>query len=369
MPVIILAGEEDFELYRHLDELKSRLLDPAWMSFNYARHDNPPPADVADLASALPFGPGNKVIVLDRIDWFAKKRAGKADDTAAGAKKALKTAAKTAARETVNEDALGEALASVHPSTYLIFVSTSNFDSTLRLSKLVAKTAELHEFKREKFFPGSPIPTKLENWCQKEAKHFGATIDSDAISYLVDGLDANLRQISSEIAKAAIFVMPKTHITLAAVKTLSPHHSHIFGLADLWLAGKIPETYNALRELQAKQNNMATVATLQTFIGKWVEIKALCKYHNEKAAFGPGVQRRELPEGDLVKMIAPELKIHPFALQNDMKRLRSVSLEFLEEKRIELTHLENLVKTGQMPDTHALELFFLREKKEPARRK
>lgn len=360
MPVIVLAGEEDFELYRHLEGLKTKLLDPAWASFNYSRHDNPAAQDVIDLASALPFGPGNKVIVLDRIDWFSKKRGAKSDDTAAGAKKAAKAASKAASRDTVNEDALAESLASVHPSTYLIFVSVSNFDSTLRLSKLVAKSAELTEFKKEKVWAGSPSP-KIENWCRKEAKHFGATIDDDAVTYLIDGLDANLRQISSELYKASIYILPNTHITLNHVKNLSPHHSGIFALADLWLAGRVAETYIALKELQAKQNTIATVAALQTLLSKWVEIKALCQYHNEKTPSGPGVQRRELPEGELVKKIAPELKIHPFALEKDMKRLRSVSLDFLMSKRLQLTDLEHLVKTGQMPDTHALELFFSRE--------
>lgn len=368
MPVIVLAGEEDFELYRHLEGLKTKLLDPAWASFNYSRHDNPNPQEVIDLASALPFGPGNKVIVLDRMDWFAKKRSAKGDDSAKKAKKeSAKAAAKNASKDSVDEDVLGEALSSVHPNTYLIFTATSNFDSTLRLSKLVAKSAELKEFKKEKVWAGSPN-ANLENWCRKEAKHFGATIDDDAVSYLIDGLDANLRQISSEIYKASIHVLPATHITLNHVKNLSPHHSGIFALADLWLAGKVAEAYSALKELQAKQNNMATVATMQTFMSKWVEIKALCQYHNEKAAFGPGVQRRELPEGELVKKIAPELKIHPFVLEKDIKKLRLVSLDFLKSKRMELTHLEHLVKTGQMPDTHALELFLLKDAKVPSKK-
>jgi DNA polymerase-3 subunit delta len=367
MPVIVLAGEEDFELYRHLEGLKNKLLDPAWASFNYARHENPSMQEVIELAAALPFGPGNKVLVLDRIDWFAKKRSSKGDDTAA-AKKAAKAAAKAGAPSAVSEDALAEALGSVHENTYLIFVSTSNFDSSLRLSKLVSKIGSLTEFPREKIWAGS-TSAKLENWCRKEAKHFNATIDDDAVNYLIEGLDANLRQISSEIYKASIFVLPGTHITLAHVKALSPHHSGIFALADLWLAGRCAEAYLALKELQGKQNNMATVATLQTLVSKWVEIKALCQYHNEKAPAGPGVQRREIPEGELVKKIAPDLKMHPFALQKDLARLRPVSLDFLHDKRQQLTALEHLVKTGQIPDTHALELFFMREAKAPAKKK
>ncbi len=369
MPVLVLAGEEDFELYRHLEALKAKHLDPAWASFNYARFDNPSAQEVIDLASSLPFGPGNKVIVLDRIDWFSKKRSAKGEEgSAAAAKKAAKAAAKAQARDNVNEEALAEALSSVHENTYLIFVATSNFDSSLRLSKLVAKISTPIEFQREKLWAGS-ANAKLENWCRKEAKHFGATIDDQAVSYLIDGLDGNLRQISSELYKASIYVLPGSHITLAHLKNLSPHFSGIFTLAELWLAGRVAETYVALKELQAKQNNMATVATLQTLLSKWVEIKALCQYHNEKAPAGPGVQRRELPEGELVKKIAPDLKIHPFALQKDVARLRPVSLDFLKSKRLELTHLEHLVKTGQMPDTHALELFFLREAKVPPRKK
>jgi DNA polymerase III delta subunit len=356
MPVIVMAGEEDFTLYRQLEDLKKNLLDPAWVSFNYARHDNPPPQDVIDLASGLPFGPGNKVIVLDRIDWFAKKRAAKSDDTAAGAKRA----AKKEARETVNEDALAEALGAVHPSTYLIFVATANFDSTLRLSKLVAKVAKLEKFEKAKHWPGS-ISAPLRTWCQKEAHRVGATIDEEASDYLIDGLEANLRQIASEIAKAAIFVMPKTHITLATLKTISPHHSHIFVLADLWLSGKMVETYQALKELQTKQNNMATLATLQTFMSKWVNLKAICQFYNDKAG-GPGVQRRELSDSDLAGKVAQEMGTQAFVVEKDIKRLKHVSLDFLVDKRNELTRLEHMVKTGQMSDAHAIDLFFFREK-------
>ena len=39
-------------------------------------------------------------------------------------------------------------------------------------------------------------------------------------------------------------------------------------------------------------------------------------------------------------------------------------VEFLVDSRIELTKLEHLVKTGQMPDSQALELFFLRSPKQ-----
>lgn len=352
MPVIVLAGEEDFQLYRRLDDLKAELLDPAWASFNYSRLDNPSAQEVTELAASLPFGPGNKLIIIDRCDWFAKKRSSSAKDE--GGKKAAKS------KDSVNEDALEAALSSVHPSTYIIFVSTSNFDTTLRLSKLAAKYAKLESFPREKIWAGTPS-AKLQQWCQKEAKRFNATIENEAADYLIEGLEANLRQISSEIEKAAIYILPKTFITLDIIRQLSPHHSSVFSVAEHWLAGDTQKTLLTLRELLSHQNAMQILATMQTMISKWVQIKLLCETYNKESNFGPGIKRRELPPQELAKLLASDIKGgNSFVLEKDVRRLSHASVEFLVDSRIELTKLEQLVKTGQMPDSHALELFFLR---------
>jgi len=360
MPVIVLAGEEDFQLYRRLDELKAELLDPAWASFNYSRLDNPPAQTVAEMAASLPFGPGNKVIVIDRCDWFAKKRSSTKDESKKSDKAAGKAAAK-ASKDAVDEDSLELAISSVHANTYLIFVSTSNFDSTLRLSKLMAKYAKMEAFAREKIWAGSNSP-KLQLWCQKEAKRYHATIENEACDYLIEGLEANLRQIASEIEKAAIYILPNTFITLDIVRQLSPHHSSIFSVAEHWLAGDHRKTLLTLRELLAHQNSMQIIATMQTMISKWVQIKLLCETYNKESNFGPGIKRRELSPQDLAKHLAGDIKGgNPYVLEKDVRRLGHVSTELLVQSRIELTRLEQLVKTGQMPDSHALEVFFLRD--------
>lgn len=352
MPVTVLAGEEDFLLYRRLEEMKADLVDPTWASFNYQRLDNPPGGEVVDLALSIPFGPGNKVIIIDRCDWFAKKRAGKSD-----AKSAKKEAKKESGKDSVDEDRLEEALKSTHPNTYLIFVSTSNYDNTLRLSKLVSKYAKVENFPKEKYYAGTPNNT-LDNWVRKEAHKMGATIDDDALRYLLDGLEANLRHVHSELEKASIYILPEKHITLAHVTKLSPHHSGIFSVAEYWLAGNKAKTLNAVREMLSKQPAMAVIAALQTLLSKWVLIKTLCEGEKEKMPFHPGQQRRDIPAGELAKRLQGELKAHPYVLEMDIKRLAQVKLDFLVGKRLELTRLEAMVKTGQMPDMHALELFF-----------
>ncbi len=349
MPVLVLAGDEEFELSRKIVELRGKLLDPAWVSMNYMRLENPSLATITEQAAALPFGPGNKVILIDKCELFTKKRGGKTSDS---------DGETTAKGKTSELDRFEEALASVAPNTFLIFSCPFNFDKTLKTSKAISKHAKIDEFPRERFFPGSKNP-KLETWCQKEAKRFGVTVDDDAIQYLLDGLEGDLRQISSELEKSATRIMPQTHIKLATVFELSPHHSHVFALAESWASGRGSEALGSLKELLSRQSAMPIIAAMQTMLTKWIQMKALCDKMNGESASGPGVNRRELPLPELAKRVATELKMHPFAAEKDLKRIAKIPIARLIDKRVELTRMEDLLKTGQMPEQHALELFIV----------
>ncbi len=350
MPVTILAGDEDFELYRKLAKLKDALLDPAWASFNYLKIECPNVTDVLDHALSVPFGPGNKVIVFDKCDFFTRKssastRSSKSKDKNEGGSVTAKQL-----------ELLEEAMASVHPNTHLIFACPFNFDSNLKLSKAVAKHAQLEEFPKIKYYMGSSNP-KLETWVRKEAKARNATIDDAAIAYLLDGTEANLRQIAQEIEKAATFILPKTHISYAAVVELSPHHSHVFSLLDHWLEGRSSEALISINDLMAKQPALKVIATLQTFLSRFIEIKSICDHAQSKLPWAPGVKRRELPFNELVNRVANEMRVKPFLIEKDIRRLRHHSTTYLIDKRNQLTRLEDLVKTGQVKDRNALELF------------
>jgi DNA polymerase-3 subunit delta len=347
MPVLILAGDEEFELWRRVQHLKEELLDPAWASVNFLKMDNPGIAEIINAAGSLPFGFGKKVILFDRCDLFTKKKSkggdssSKADDTK-GKDKLL--------------DELEKALAAVSENTHVIFACPFNFDSTLKTAKACAKQATLETFAKEKFWVGSFNP-KLATWCRKEAKHHGATIEDDAITYLLDGTEANLRQISLELEKAAIHILPDKHITLKTVVSLSPYHSHVFVLADRWLSGKGKEALVSADEMTARQSAMPLIATFQTMISKWIQIKALTEKYNRESGTGPGINRRELPSSELVRRISSELKAAPMVVEKDLKRLSKVPLERLIEKRKTLTRLEASIKTGLIPDAHALQIF------------
>jgi DNA polymerase III subunit delta len=349
VPVLVLAGDEEFELSRRVIELRKTLLDPSWASMNFLRLENPPLSSIIENAYALPFGPGNKVILIDRCELFTKKKSkGAADDDAPT----------TAKGKTTELDRFDEALAGVASSTYLIFACPHNFDSTLKTSKVISKHAKMESFTKEKYWSGSRNP-KLETWLNKEAKRFGATIDNDAIYYLLEGLEGDLRQTSSEIQKAAVRILPATHIKLATVVEMSPHHSHVFALAESWVTGQGKEALASVRELLSRQSAIPILAAMQTMIGKWLFMKALCEKLNSELPSGPGLNRRELPFPEMVKRVSAELKAHTLVVEKDLKRIAKVPLETLIAKRVELTRLEDLIKTGQIPEQHALDLFLV----------
>jgi DNA polymerase-3 subunit delta len=355
MPVLVLAGDEDFEISRKVKELKAKLLDPSWASVNFQRLDNPSLQEISDAAQTIPFGPGNRVVLIDRCELFTKKRA------KAGAASAAKASAKSAAKAAKDKDAIEpedfeKSLSGVHPNTHLIFSCPFNFDSTLKISKAVSKVATVEAFPKEKYWPGSHN-AKLHSWCQKEAKQYSATIDDEAIQYLLDSTEANLRQVSSELAKAAVAALPATHINYALIVELSPHHSNVFELADKWISGDTADALVSLHELLREQSGIPVLATLQTLLGKWIRMKVICDKINSELPGGAGVKRKELPLPELTRRVASELKLVPFVVERDLRKIARIPTTQLLSKRDELTRLEHLLKTGQVPERHALELF------------
>lgn len=357
MPVIILAGDEEFEISRRLAELKLKLVEPSWLTMNFVRLRNAGLLEIIEAAASLPFGEGNRLVVIDRCELFTKRRT--KSGAAGGAEHETQSKSAKASREfePVSPEAFAQALAAVYERTYLVFACPFNFDSTLKLSKAALQCAQVENFAKEKSFPGT-ASAGIKTWCRKEAKRFGATLDDEAIDYLLAGAEADLRQLSSEIEKAAIAVLPGTHISLDMVRQLSPHHSHVFALADHWLNNQKVAALKSLEELLLQGSGMPVLAAMQTMLSKWIKLKIISEDFNDSLSHAQ-VGRKELPLPELAKKVAFELKLMPFSVEKDLKRLSKHGSEELIAKRIELSRLEFLIKSGQIPERHALELFVL----------
>lgn len=349
MPLVILAGEEELLITERLDALKKELLDPAWAQFNFSRTEAPDIRQLIDASAAIPFGPGNKLILFDRCELFTKKR-GKSDEE--------ESVVKSKAKPDKLLGDLEAALSSVAEHTYIICCCYANFDKTLKISKVVEKHASIESFPKIKFWSGSANPEML-TWCRKRAHKQGAVIDDDAIDYLAESSEGNLRTIATEIEKAATYIHPEKKIDIGTVSKLSPHYSNVFALLDHWSAARHVQVLEALQQLFSKQQSaIPVIAVLQTTFSKWINIKLASERVLASLPGGRGIQRRQLPPAEMAKRIQSELSVNPWVLKMDLERIANLSLERLIEKKTELTRLENLVKTGQLNETHALSLFF-----------
>ncbi len=359
MPVVIIAGDEELLMSERLDQLREQLIDPAWRSFNYTRSEKPEIKEVIDAAAAIPFGPGNKMFLFDRCELFAKKKS-KGDDAEESPAKA---ASGGKAKERLLED-LSSALSHVGPNTWLVFMCTANFDKSLKTSKIFEKHATIEEFEKIKFYAGSNNPA-MTNFCGKRAARFGATIDDDAVNYLAESSEADLRQIAAEIEKAATYLISekkseKCRITYDAVAKLSPHFAGVFALLDHWLAGRREQVLDTIEELFARQPAALPIfAYLQTTLTKLIIVKTAADKVIQSLPAGRGM-KRELPAGEMAKRIQYDisLKMHPYVLQMDCERVAKVSLERLVQKKRDLTAFESQLKSGMLTDMQALTLFF-----------
>jgi DNA polymerase III delta subunit len=143
MPVIVLSGEEEFLIANRLSQLKNDLLDPAWSSFNFARLSNPDLTEIIDTCAMVPFGAGNKFIQIDNNNLFCKSKA----------KSGTSSAKSTSTTEKDKQlKSLESSLEQVADNTYIVFVCLYNFDSSLKISKLVQKRAELESFPKKRYF-------------------------------------------------------------------------------------------------------------------------------------------------------------------------------------------------------------------------
>ena len=348
MPIIILAGEEEFLISRRSKALKAELVDPAWESFNFVRLVDPDLKQVIDAAATVPFGPGNRLVMVDQCALFTRKKSGKESDAEGGSKSSKLI------------DDFDAALKMVAPNTYLLFVCIANFDKTLKTSKVALKHATPQEFERLKYLDGKHRSGFI-TFCNQEAKKNNARIDDEACMYLADSTEINLRQIATEIEKTAIYILPEQHIRLEHVMLMSPHFSNVFALLDYWASGKPDDVLQLIQELQSRQVSAHMVlAGMQTVLSKWISYRAELERSVSAMGGGREVRKREPAWSQIAAKINPNPWMAKNFVEPELKRIYPVPLERLTAKKRELTDIEFLLKTGQMPEGHALEAFFTR---------
>jgi DNA polymerase III delta subunit len=328
--------------------LKAELVDPAWESFNFVRLADPDLKQVVDAAATVPFGPGNRLVLIDQCALFTRKKSGKEGDGEGGSK------------STKIIDDFDAALKMVAPNTFLLFACIANFDKTLKTSKVAMKHVKVEEFEKLKYLDGKH-QSAFVTFCNQEAKKNNVRIDDDACMYLADSTEINLRQIATEIEKTATYILPEKHIRLEHVMLMSPHFSNVFALLEYWAAGKPDQVLELIQELQSRQVSAHMIlAGMQTVLSKWIGYRAELERSVSMMGGGREVRKREPAWSQVAAKINPNPWMQKNFVEPELKRIFPIPLERLTAKKRELTNIEFRLKTGQKPEGHALEAFVTR---------
>lgn len=320
MPAYLFWGEEKFNLENEVKKLRNELLEPGWESLNHKLLDEPEVSDLVDTLRTLPMAFGNILIEVKATSFFMRDKK-KLSSSDALMKKFI------------------DVLENLNEKVHVLFVcpipegSGKKIDSALKLTKTLAKVGEVKEFPAFKSYQEK----ELTAWITKRATEKKVKITSDAALTLLQNTGPELRKLDTELEKLKLHAHPEKQISKNHVLALCSNHENIFTLADCWVQNDKSKVAQELSKLLEKDHPIRIIATLQTVVKRWLKIKLESK---TKDAF------------EISKLV----NLHKFVVEQDIKKLKSVSEGQLITFRNKLTEAEFKIKSGEIEAELALEL-------------
>jgi len=139
----------------------------------------------------------------------------------------------------ISKEEFATLLESKHEDVIILFVEPAP-DKRLNVTKELQAQAELHTF-------GILSPRELREWAKKFVSESGATLQNEALEYLLDIVGSDQQILAQELRKLATFArdsIEKDHVELLAVPSGS---QVIWRLTDLLGSGKAEEALKFVR--------------------------------------------------------------------------------------------------------------------------
>lgn len=323
MPAYLYWGEEEFNLENAVRELRKKVLDENFAVLNHKKLNEPEILELIETLQTLPMMFGNLLVEVNATNLFLR-----------GSKKA-------AASDSLTKK-LFETLENLNERVHLLFIcpvprdTGKKIDGTLKLTKLMQKTAKVEEFPAFKFYEDY----KAVDWVIKQAASKSLKISKDSAAILIANIGVDLRKLDTELEKIKTSIHPKVQITSKDLEEMVSTSENIFLLADLWVKGDKISAIKELHKLFEKNHALRLIATLQTMSRKWLKIKILSKKNNSY---------------DIAKLVnSPE-----FVVKKDLEKIKNISAEKLTELRERAVQAEFKIKTGELSPENAMELLIL----------
>lgn len=299
-------------------------------------------ADIKNIvmsSNTLPFLSEQRLII---VDGLPKKKRGEttssaADTTKGGKAKKGKKASKAALGRAGFEKELAEHIAIMPDTTILITFVDEALDSTSAL----VKAAEGHG---KMFQSMLPKGNALDKWIINRAKNTGVKIAPDALSLLANFIGNNLRLLSNEIDKLAMYVGPDGTIKVEDVRQLSAHvqEARIFDLTDALAQRNRKQALNILHDLLADgEPPLKMISTITSQVRSLLLVQELAK------------------KGLRGGQIASTLGMAPFIADKALRQVGNFNVTQLENAYRQLLSTDAALKRSRLTPELALDLLIV----------
>jgi DNA polymerase III subunit delta len=295
--------------------------------------------NVVMSSNTLPFLSEQRLIV---VDGLPKKKRGETsssagDTTKAGKAKKGKKGSKAAVGRAGFEKELAEHIA-IMPATTTLIVCV---DEALESSSALVKAAEKHGKVLQSMLPKGAA---LDRWITNRAKNTGVKIAPEAISLLANFIGNNLRLLSNEIDKLAMYVGPGATIKVEDVRQLSAHvqEARIFDLTDALAQRNRKLALNILHDLLADgEPPLKMISTITSQVRSLLLVKEL--------------SQKGLRSGQ----IASTLGIAPFIADKALRQVGNFNVTQLENAYRQLLSTDAALKRSRLTPELALDLLIV----------
>ena len=282
MPIYLYWGEDDFAIQKAVANLRDRVLDPQWLSFNYTQYlPDQPNTIIQGLNQVMtpPFGTGSRLV------WLVD----------------------TTICQQCSEDLLTELKRTfpvIPEASVLLLTCRTKPDGRLKSTQLLQKCAEIQEF--------SLIPPwkteQLVQRVQQAAQELGVKLTQKSADLLAESVGNNTRQLYSELEKLHTFAgatnTPVDVDTVAQLVRANTQNS--LQLAAAIKAGNTVRALGLVTELiNHNEPALKIVATLIGQFRTWLWVKLMMETRQDERAIA---QAAEIGNPKRVYFLQQEVK-------------------------------------------------------------
>ena len=229
--------------------------------------------------------------------------------------------------------------------TLILILHIEKFDKNIKnylsnslLYKELKNGSEIREYIKPKYWQKEEIRARVVQLSEKHKLIF----ENEALNIFVECFKEKVDLIETEIIKLQLYVYPSNTILVKLVKELYFSTFNIDEIYTTLLQSKFNSLINIVESFNITSSVMYVLIALQNKFREALQIKLL---------FQAGVNSFQMSKN---------LGIHQFRLENELKQLKTVSLNHVKYLIDALSDLEFKLKNGVIKEKEVLNILFLK---------